>query len=145
MYEDILLPTDGSDGMDEIIDHAISLARTHDATLHTIYVVNTGSLSDLPVDSSWEGLNQALTDEGERALQDIEDRANDVPVESNLVDGSPAKEIVEYASSAGCDVIVMGTHGRSGVDRLLLGSVAERVVRSSEVPVLTIRVGSPAE
>jgi nucleotide-binding universal stress UspA family protein len=140
MYDNILLPTDGSDGMTEIIDHACALAEVHDATVHALYVVNTASLSDLPMESSWEGVSTALQNEGEHALSRVEERAGDVDLVREMIDGSPAKEIVSYASDNDCDVIVMGTHGRSGVDRLLLGSVAERVVRSSEVPVLTIRV-----
>lgn len=140
MYDEILLPTDGSDGMEDVIDHAVSLAAQHDATLHALYVVNTASLSDLPIDSSWEGINQALKREGEHAIGQVESQATHVDVETAMVDGSPAKEIVKYAKENGTDVIIMGTSGRSGVDRLLLGSVAERVVRSSPVPVLTIRV-----
>jgi len=126
--------------MDDVINHAVSLAEQHDATLHALYVVNTASLSDLPIDSSWEGINQALKREGEHAMEQIETVANDVELKTSMVDGSPAKEIVNYATEESIDVVVMGTSGRSGVDRLLLGSVAERVVRSSPVPVLTIRV-----
>lgn len=148
MYDRILLPTDGSEGMKPIIDHAVDLAETHGATLHALYVVNTASLSDLPMESSWEGLGRALEEEGQEALGDVEERANAVPVETVLLEGSPARKIVEYAEGEGCDIVVMGTHGRSGVDRLLLGSVAERVVRTSSVPVLTVRVDggrSPGE
>jgi nucleotide-binding universal stress UspA family protein len=64
-----------------------------------------------------------------------------VPVETAVLEGSPSREIVRYAEAQDCDLVVMGTHGRGGIDRLLLGSVAERVVRASEVPVLTVRVG----
>ncbi len=140
MYDDILLPTDGSAGMKAVIDHAVELAQEHEATLHALYVANTASLSDLPMESSWEGVSSALKQQGEQAINDVETRAEDVPFHSTIVDGSPSREIVDYATENGIDVIVMGTHGRSGVDRLLLGSVAERVVRSSPAPVLTIRV-----
>lgn len=140
MYDKILLPTDGSAGMEPIIDHAVDLAETHGGTLHALYVVNTASLSDLPMESSWDGLSQALEEEGRTALRTVEERADTVSIETTLLEGSPASEIVEYAEGEPCDIIVMGTHGRSGVDRLLLGSVAERVVRTSSVPVLTIRV-----
>lgn len=141
MYDDILLPTDGSAGMSSVIDHAISLADAHDATLHALYVVDTVSLADVPMETTLEGVDQALREEGEVAMEEIEERAEEVPVETAIVEGSPAREIVTYANEEGCDVIVMGTHGRNGVSRLLLGSVAERVVRSSAIPVLTIRVG----
>ena len=140
MYEKILLPTDGSDGMGEVIAHAASLADVHDATLYALYVVNTASLNDLPLESSWDGLRRALEREGDVALNDVEQQVGDVTLHTESVEGPPGKEIVRYADEHDCDVIVMGTHGRSGFDRLLLGSVAERVVRSSNVPVLTIPV-----
>ena len=139
MYDEILLPTDGSAGMGTVIDHVGRLAEHHGARVHALYVVDTASLSGLPVEGSFDGVSQQLHTEGERALEAVED-ALAVPVERVLSDGSPAKEIVAYATEEGCDVVVMGTHGRTGVDRLVLGSVAERVVRSSTVPVLTVRV-----
>jgi nucleotide-binding universal stress UspA family protein len=139
MYDDILLPTDGSAGMEGVIDHAGRLAAEHGARVHALYVVDTASLSDLPVEGGFEGVSRQLSTEGERALDAVEERL-EAPVERTLREGSPAREIVAYAAEEGCDVVVMGTHGRTGVDRLILGSVAERVVRSSPVPVLTVRV-----
>lgn len=127
--------------MGRVIDHATSLAAEHGATLHALYVVDTASLTDVPMEVSMEGVSEALHEEGESALRMVENRADRTPVETEITDGSPAREIRTYATENDCDLIVMGTHGRSGVDRLLLGSVAERVVRSSPVPVLTVHVG----
>ncbi|EMA46125.1 universal stress protein [Halococcus saccharolyticus] len=140
MYDRILVPTDGSPGADRVVDHAAELAAIHDAELHAIYVVNTAGYAGLPADTAIEGLGSMLNEQGEAALDRAEERVGDVPIERVLVDGPPSTEIVEYAESEGCDLIVMGTHGRGGIDRLLLGSVAERVVRTSSVPVLTVRV-----
>jgi nucleotide-binding universal stress UspA family protein len=142
MYDRILLPTDGSDAMASVVEHAAGLAAHHGATLQALYVANTTSLSDLPADAGWENVTEALHREGETAVAAVEDRAaeHEVPVESEIREGSPATEILEHTAETDCDLVVMGTHGRSGVDRLLLGSVAERVVRSSAVPVLTIGV-----
>ena len=140
MYDNVLIPTDGSDRMGDVIEHADRLASIHDATLHALYVANTASLSDLPMESSWEGVSSALRKQGERAIDQLKEEIETESVESAIVDGSPPTRIIDYAEENDCDVIVMGTHGRSGVDRLLLGSVAERVVRSSPVPVLTINV-----
>jgi nucleotide-binding universal stress UspA family protein len=139
MYDDILLPTDGSAGMEVVIDHAGRLAAEHGADIHALYVVDTASLSDLPVEGGFEGVSRQRNTEGGRALAEVEERL-DAPVERTLSEGSPAREIVAYAAEEDCDVVVMGTHGRTGVDRLILGSVAERVVRSSPVPVWTVRV-----
>lgn len=140
MYNSILLPTDGTPQMDPVVDHAGTLAGVHDATLHVVHVVNTASLNELPVESTWEGLSKALQEEGRETLNDVQRRVDDVTVETALLEGSPASEIVSYADTNDCDLIVMGTHGRSGVDRLLLGSVAERIVRKASVPVMTIGV-----
>jgi len=140
MYDDILVPTDGSAGMSRVVDHSEGLAREHGATIHGLYVVDTASWTGLPMESSFEGVGEALRDQGEMALRQLERRIEAVPVRTDIVQGSPAKRVVEFTTEAECDLVVMGTHGRSGVDRLLLGSVAERVVRSSPVPVLTVRV-----
>jgi len=83
-------------------------------------------------------VRRALREEGETALDTARRRAGDVPVETDLIEGSPVSDILDYARN--CDLVVMGTHGRAGVSRVLLGSVAERVVRQAPVPVLTVRV-----
>lgn len=145
MYDNILLPTDGSAGMAAVIEHAQELAKVHGATLHVLYVANTAALADLPMESSWEGVSSALRNQGEEAVESVREQVGELPIETAIVDGSPSKEIVSYAEETGCDVIVMGTHGRSGVNRLLLGSVAERVVRSAPMPVLTISVDEQFE
>lgn len=141
MFDTILLPTDGSEGIAQVVDNAEQLAHELDATLHVLHVTNTASLADLPMESSWEGVNQALKEQGQEAITEVEEMVDeDIEIEDAVRDGSPAKEIINYAEENDCDCIIMGTHGRSGVDRLLLGSVAERVIRASPVPVTTIRV-----
>jgi nucleotide-binding universal stress UspA family protein len=142
LYERILVPTDGSPGSDRVVTHAVALAAAHGATIHGVYVVDTASYAGLSMDTSWEGVGRVLREEGETALESLRGAAEgDVAVETALLDGSPAREIVDYAEGADCDLVVMGTHGRGGIDRLLLGSVAERVVRTTTVPVLTVGVG----
>ncbi|QLD84860.1 universal stress protein [Natronomonas halophila] len=145
MYNRILVPTDGSAGMNRVIDHASNLAAAHGAEMHFFYVVNTASFANLPMETSWENVTSMLRDEGEAALQAAERRADVDGVVTALGEGPPSKEIVNYADEEGCDLIVMGTHGRGGLNRLLLGSVAERVVRSSPIPVMTVRVGDDTE
>jgi nucleotide-binding universal stress UspA family protein len=143
MYDRILVPTDGSPSMQSVVDHAMALAAVHDAELHGLYVVDTGSFATLPVETGWEGVTEMLTEEGEMALSDFEEMVGGEPVETAVRDGNPSREIVEYIDEHGCDSVVMGTHGRAGIDRLLLGSVAERVVRASPVPVVTVPVSEP--
>jgi nucleotide-binding universal stress UspA family protein len=142
MYERILVPTDGSAGVERAIEQAARLAAVHGAEVHSIYVLNTANFASLPMETSWEGVSDMLREDGEEALERVRNivRGYDVPVRTHLIEGSPSREIVDFAVEEGCDLIVMGTHGRGGIDRLLLGSVAERVVRGSPVPVLTVRV-----
>lgn len=144
MYDRILVPTDGSSGTRRAIDHAIQLAQAHEATVHGIYVVNTASYASFSMETAWEGIGDMLRDEGEAAVAELRSLAESagVTVETEILEGSPSREVIRYAEESDCDLIVMGTHGRGGIDRLLLGSVAERVVRASEVPVLTVRVGA---
>jgi len=140
MYDRILVPTDGSPSMQAVVDHALELAAVHDATIHGLYVVDTGSFATLPVETTWDGMTKLLKEEGDLAVSEFEEMAGDEPVETAIRDGNPSSEIVDYTREHDCDAVVMGTHGRAGIDRLLLGSIAERVVRDAPVPVVTVPI-----
>ncbi|EMA01092.1 Nucleotide-binding universal stress protein, UspA family [Haloarcula vallismortis] len=141
MYDRILVPTDGSPGSRDVITHAKELAVAHESEIHALYVVDTGRFSTLPHEPTWESVTDSLHREGEMALDTVERLiGDDMTVTRATAEGSPSRKIVDYASQHGCDLIVMGTHGRGGIDRLLLGSVAERVVRSAHIPVVTVPV-----
>ncbi|MFA9517821.1 universal stress protein [Halopenitus sp. H-Gu1] len=142
LYDRILVPTDGSPEGKRAVRHALELATIHDASVHTLYVVNVSSYAGLPMETTWDGVDDLLRSDAEAAVGEVESIAADydVPVETAVVEGSPSREIIDFAEREACDIIVMGTHGRGGIDRLLLGSVAEKVVRGSSVPVLTVRV-----
>ncbi|MDZ7689163.1 MAG: universal stress protein [Halobacteriales archaeon] len=142
MYENVLVPTDGSEGTDAAVEHALDIAKKYDATVHVIYVVNTSAYSTLPADSNWESITAALEDEGKQATSEIVERMSDEGVDAvpSIEEGIPHKTILSYADENDIDLIVMGTHGKSGLDRLLLGSVTEKVVRKAEIPVLTVRM-----
>lgn len=140
MYEDILVPTDGSEGVQEAIDHGIEIVTLADATIHALYIVDTGDYAPLS-EAKWLTIEEALEAEGENAVGDIEDRARQAGVDAvtSITHGNPYEEILAYADEHGIDLIVMGTSGRSGIDRILVGSVAETVIRHAEVPVLVKR------
>ncbi|MDY7082181.1 MAG: universal stress protein [Halobacteria archaeon] len=142
MYDNILVPTDGSEGTVRAVEHAIDIAKKYDATMHVLYVVNTSTYSTLPSDASWQSIMEALEEEGKTATREVQNKAEEanIDVVRNVVDGVPHRRILEYADDNNIDLIVMGTHGKTGLDRLLLGSVTEKVVRSSEIPVLTVRM-----
>jgi len=138
MYSEILLPTDGEPASEVALEHAVELADRYDARLHVLYVVDTAAYASF--DAGAETIVSALKEQGEAAVESAVETAEAAGVStvSTVVSGSPHAEIVEYAADEGVDLVVMGTHGRTGLDRYLLGSVTERVVRTTETPVLTV-------
>jgi nucleotide-binding universal stress UspA family protein len=139
MYEDILLPFDGSNGAAEALHHAAEIAHWTDATIHVLFVADTARESVTVVETQ---VVDALVQQGEDIVEEAIKTLQTLGVEydSDVVQGSPAPTIVEYAEQYEHDLIIMPTHGREGVSRYLLGSVAEKVVRLASVPVLTARM-----
>lgn len=132
----ILCPTDFSIGAEEALRYALFLARAHRAKVKLLHVDDFSSFG-LPGGGA---MIEERHDEQWAELDAIAARhRGDVAIETDLAHGTPYQTIVEYAGLADADMIVIGTHGRTGVSRMLLGSVAERVVRTSHVPVLTVR------
>ncbi|SDJ43595.1 universal stress protein [Natronorubrum texcoconense] len=146
MYDQILVPTDGSKPAAAAVEEGIELARQNDAAIHALYVVEPIPLGQFsagsgPASSEWGDVVEEQRTEGDAATTDVADRASeyDLVVVQAIEHGKPHVQILEYVDEHDIDAIVMGTHGRAGVDRLVLGSVTEKVVRKSEVPVLTVR------
>lgn len=137
MYERILLPTDGSENAERAVERAIDLATTYDADLHLLYVVDVKHMTSATAENL---MHEKLEQTGQTAIDDITDHAEQagIAVNSVVVPGTPAREILTYTEDNDIDIIVMGTRGRTGFDRLLLGSVTEKVVRLSDTPVLTV-------
>lgn len=142
LYDRILVPTDGSSEGERAVAHALDVAAVHGASVLAVYVVDTARYAGMPMESSWEGVGELLRSDAREAVKRVAEAAagTGVDVETAVIDGSPSREIIRSAERNGCDLIVMGTHGRGGIDRLLLGSVAEKVVRGASVPVLTVRL-----
>jgi nucleotide-binding universal stress UspA family protein/4-amino-4-deoxy-L-arabinose transferase-like glycosyltransferase len=140
MYETILVPTDGSDPAAAAVDHAVDVASKYGATVHGLYVGRIGDAppglvdQEIASDPGGELGQEALDLVGERA-----EAAGVEYVERYVPQGSVADAILAYVEEEAVDLVVMGTHGRSGIDRLVVGSVAEQVVRESPVPVMTVR------
>ena len=139
MYSEILVPTDGSPASDAAIEHAIDLADQYGARLHALYVVDGAAYSSL--EAGAEVVVEALESEGKEATRRVADAAADAGVDcvTSVTSGTAYQSIHDYVDEHGIDVVVMGTLGRKGLDRYLLGSVTERVVRTTDVPVLTVR------
>jgi len=143
MYEDILLPTDGSSGTVEALEHALAIAAGRDATVHVLYVVESRLYRAADADTK-DDVRATLEEEGDRALEDARVRVEDAGLEcvTERREGVPQKAITEYATEAGIDLVVMGTHGKTGPERMAsLGSTTERVVKNADQPVLVVDIG----
>ncbi|WP_267643470.1 universal stress protein [Haloarchaeobius amylolyticus] len=144
-FDRILAPTDGSKPSLAAVDHAASLAVATGATLDILHVMEPAP--------GWDGvstgaLNDALEEAGENTLDAAIDRVTDLgvsSVERSLVWGVPHSAILRHAEETAADCIVMGTRGRSGLTKELLGSVTQRVVRRSPVPVVGLHGPSAEE
>ena len=145
-YKRILVPVDGSATSNAGLREALQMAKGQGASIQLVHVVDFHTLAMAGVDAGayLDTLISSLKDSGKRILRRAEDlaRRSGVPVTSVLLEspaGPAAAAIVRQAKKAKADVIVIGTHGRRGVRRMLMGSDAEEVVRSAAVPVLLVR------
>jgi len=139
----ILLPTDFTEGALAALPYAANMAKSFGAklyVLHVIYDMSAASGLHVPhvsLDAMYEELKKGSEKEigkfGAEMLKEFKD------VETRVVMGVPYEEILNFARDNGIDIIIMGTHGRSGLDRVIFGSTAEKVVRNAQCPVLTVR------
>ena len=140
MYENILLPTDGSESMERVLDHTVELATRRDATVHVLYVVDDRAFLTLR-EEMLDDVVAELESTGRRAIRDATDRLDAAGVETvtRMSQGNPAEEILDYVAAADVDLVTMGTHGTE-YEKNMLGSVSQRVVSAAKVPVLTVNV-----
>jgi nucleotide-binding universal stress UspA family protein len=134
MFDNILVPTDGSDCAQAAVGYAADLASRYDAGVHALCVADSRTLENAP---QYDQIKKEREEAAEKTYNDIS--AGSVPIEQAVRTDIPHKAILQYATEENIDLIVMGTHGRTGVERYLLGSVTEKVTRLSDVPVLTVK------
>ncbi|SFB94269.1 Nucleotide-binding universal stress protein, UspA family [Halobiforma haloterrestris] len=137
MYSDLLLATDGSDGARRATNHAIQLARELEADLHVVSVAEEGPHSTDRRDEMRSDPEGEAHEAAEEAAREAENAG--LEATTTIRHGVAQEEIVAVAEANPIDAIVVGTVGRSGIDKILLGSVAEEVVRNAPVPVVTVR------
>lgn len=143
MFKKILVPLDFSDYTDEIMHVALQLAQKFDSALYLLHVIPnmdyfTPYESFLPAES-FVNIQKDIEREVDKDMESIAKEIGGVPVTKVVRTGVAFVEIVGYVRAENIDLVVMGTHGRGGLEHILLGSVAEKVVRRSPCPVLTIR------
>ena len=139
MYKRILVPTDGSELTKKAQKQALFLAKVSGAEIVAVSVTENDFVNELPLDDEVYQLNQILKEQSEENLKEF-DELNEYDIEITHVirEGSPAKVILEVAEDEEIDLIVMGSSGKSGFDRFITGSVAEKVVNSAKCAVLVV-------
>jgi len=148
VYKKILLPTDGSEYANKAAEHAVWLASSTRAELIVLNVIETSSLVGLPAEDLIVRIKEMLKEEGRKSLEKISQIAEEKKIDDechgevklNMIteEGSPSDIIVKKVKEENIDLVVMGTSGKHGLDRFLLGSVAENVVRSAPCPILVV-------
>jgi len=139
----VLFPADFSEGSLYAFPYAIDMVKTHNAELHLVHVIYDVIIATgLHVPhASLDTLNRELDENAAKQLASfgLDRRKGIGEVKTAVLRGVPYEELLKYANAQGIDLIVIGTHGRKGLDRVFFGSTAERVVRNAECPVLTVR------
>lgn len=136
MVQEIVVPTDGSDTSFRALERAVQLGTPFDATIHVVSVIPEMTRG-AAARSEWE---ERAAEAHERARERVE--SDRLEVRAETLEGPVARRVVGYAEEHDADLIVMGTHGRSGLHRFLVGSVAQRTIETAPIPVLTV---PPAE
>ena len=140
MYKKILVPTDGSEFAKKAQKHALFLAKVSGAEIVAVSVTENNFVNGLPLDDEVYQLNQILKERSEENLKEFDELNdnNDLKITHVIREGSPAKVILEVAKDEDIDLIVMGSSGKSGFDRFILGSVSDKVVNTAKCPVLVV-------
>ena len=138
----ILIATDGSKTAKKAADFGVQIAGLSNAKVYVVYVIDTTPYYSIPLDQVWsKEVYEQLENMGYEITSDVEKtaKAAGLEAESLVLKGDPAQSIVNFAEEQNVDMIVVGSHGIGGFERLVIGSVSEKVVRHAKVPVLVVR------
>lgn len=140
-YERVVIPTDGSSPSAAAVEHGVAVAAAFEATVHAVNVVDLGVVAGGSDVAAPAGLLENLVERGEAATERVAERARGSGVDAvtEVREGFPASDLLDYVDEEGIDFVAMGTHGRSGFDRVLLGSTTQGLIRQSPVPVMSVR------
>ena len=139
MYKRILVPTDGSEFAKKAESHALFVAKLTGAEIIALSVSENHFIDGISITEEVEQLNQILRDCCEKDLKEFGDMNKDgIKISSIIKEGSPANVILDVAIEEDVDLIVIGSSGKSGFDRFILGSVSDKVVNAAKCPVLVV-------
>ena len=141
VFTNILVAIDGSPASQRAFDRALEIAGAGKSGLHAVYIVETGLFSSLPADNTVEIMYNVLKNEGETVLARVKEQAAaaGITLSTHLKFGHAGSEVITLADTTGADLIVVGSHGKSQTDRLLIGSVSTFVVTHSKVSTMVVR------
>jgi len=139
LFKKILIATDGSENNQTAVNEGIKIARACGSSVSVVYVIDMHAFETIPADVGMRDTYQLLQDEAKQVLDRIKTQGEDLQMETKVLEGRPANEIVEFAAENGIDLIVIGTQGKTGIKRILLGSVAETVIRAASCMVLVVK------
>lgn len=140
-YDRILIPTDGSDCAAAAVTHGIAIAKEYGATVHAVNVMDVRSMTSTDEVPPQTTLIETFEEQGEKATEAVAERVREAGLDATTAvrKGTPAVGLLDYADENDIDLVTMGTHGRSGFERYFLGSTTAKVVRTAEIPVLSVR------
>ena len=139
LIEKILIATDGSEKNQPAVRKSLEIARECGSTLYAIYVIDVTPITSAQPEVLMDDVYLKLKGEGEKAVERIKRMANGVKVEVLVLSGRPAHVIIEFAAKNKVDMIVVGSQGKSGLERLILGSIAESIIRMADCMVLVVK------
>lgn len=139
MFKKVLIATDGSENNRSALEEGVRVIRECGGTGYAVYVVDTGTYSSSSGEIPFADTFRVFMGDAKKAFDMLESLSGDLEIETKVLEGRPGAEIVRFAEEEGIDLIVIGTKGKKGLERLLLGSVAEEVIRSSPCKVLVVK------
>ena len=142
-YSNILLATDGTELMESVFDHCAYVARLTTTTVHVVHVLDVTSLRTSHIEAAWEATYVVLQSEARAILEAsrkalVERGVAEDSMKEALLEGHPSEEIGAYVENHAINLVIIGGHRRTSLDRLLIGSVTDKVVRTAKVPVLIV-------
>lgn len=139
-YGDVVLPTDGSEYAAAAVEPALAIAEQFDARVHVLHVVDVGDVATGANYTPPVELVERLEAAGRSVTESVAERVRDAGLEaaSEVREGFPAADVLDYAEETDADLIAMGTAGKTGLNRFLVGSTTERVIRHAQIPVLAV-------
>lgn len=138
LYKKILLPLDGSKFSEKAVKDAIFIAKASNAEIILISVVENSFLVGLPADNTTNEINKLLEDEAQKNINKIKEQLKDIKTTIIIEEGSPAEAIIKTIEKENIDLVIMGSSGKKGFEKFIIGSVTDKVVNSARCKIMII-------